>query len=215
VVAALLAMTAGATDVVSFLGLGGVFSSVMTANLVLLGLSASQHDAALATHTAAAFAGFAAGALAASRLTGPAGQRPERIGIALAGECVLLSGFTVGWEVTGGRPGGWAQLVLLATAACAMGGQSATVIALNVPGISTTYMTGMLTGVLSDLVTRGRAGVGFRLLLLGLLIGGAVANGFAFTLAPRLAPLVIMVPAVAAAIAAGRGERRDTAQFER
>lgn len=49
-----LAMTAGATDAISFLGLGGVFSSVMTANMVLLGLSAGTHNGPLALHAAAA-----------------------------------------------------------------------------------------------------------------------------------------------------------------
>ncbi len=38
------AMTAGAMDAISFLGLGGVFSSVMTADLVLLGLGAGQQN---------------------------------------------------------------------------------------------------------------------------------------------------------------------------
>jgi hypothetical protein len=43
-VLAVLAMTAGATDAFTFLGLGGVFSSVMTANMVLLALSAGKQN---------------------------------------------------------------------------------------------------------------------------------------------------------------------------
>jgi uncharacterized membrane protein YoaK (UPF0700 family) len=189
---ALLALTAGATDAISFLGLGGVFCSVMTANLVLLGLSAPEHSAGLAAHAASALAGYVAGALAAGRLLNAGG--PGRINVTLAAEGLILAGFSAGWEIEGGRPSGWPQLVLLATAALAMGGQSATVIALKLPGVSATYMTGMLTGILGDLVTATREGLGFRLSLLGLLVIGAVASGLAFTEAPSLAPVVILAP---------------------
>lgn len=51
-----LAATTGATDAMSFLGLGGVFTSVMTANLVLLGVSAGQRSGALAVHVGTAVA---------------------------------------------------------------------------------------------------------------------------------------------------------------
>ena len=206
VAVAFLAFTAGATDAISFLGLGGVFSSVMTANMVLLGLSAAQHSGALAAHTAAALAGYVTGVLIASRAlkTDSSAGQPSRITITLAAECVILAGFTVGWEIQGGHPAGWPQLALLATAAMAMGGQSATVISLGIPGISTTFMTGMLTGVLADLVTAPGRDLRFRLVLLALLIGGAVASGFAFTEAPRLAPLVILVPIAGAWLAAAR-----------
>jgi uncharacterized membrane protein YoaK (UPF0700 family) len=211
---ALLAMTAGATDAISFLGLGGVFSSVMTANLVLLGLSAGERSGFLAAHAASALGGYVAGALAASRLVSgsdrPAPALAGRIVAALAAEAVLLAGFTAGWEITDGRPGGPAQLTLLASAALAMGTQSATVRALKVPGTSSTYMTGMLTGILGDLATAGRAGLGYRLALLGMLIAGAVASGFAFAQAPELAPVVILAPAAAVAAIALTASRRSS-----
>lgn len=41
--AAALTFGAGAIDIASFTRLGGVFSSVMTGNLVLLGLAAAHH----------------------------------------------------------------------------------------------------------------------------------------------------------------------------
>ena len=64
---AILAATAGATDVISFLALGGVFSSVMTANMVLLGLGAGQQNGPLALRAGAALTGYIVGALAATR----------------------------------------------------------------------------------------------------------------------------------------------------
>ena len=103
---ALLALTAGATDALSFLGLGGVFSSVMTANLVLLGLSAATHNATeyggeLAAHAGFALAGYLTGALTAGRLlrADPADVAARRLEHARRastefGACVLLKGST-------------------------------------------------------------------------------------------------------------------------
>jgi uncharacterized membrane protein YoaK (UPF0700 family) len=207
VLVALLAMTAGATDAVTFLGLGGVFASVMTANMVLLGLSAAERSGSLAAHSATAFAGYVAGALAASHFVDrdapPGSGQPRPLSAVLAAEFVVLAGFTAGWEWTAGRPGGAAQLALLGTAALAMGGQSVAVIAMRMPGVSATYMTGMLTGILGDLATAGRAGVGYRLALLGMLVAGAIASGLAFSQEPRLVPIVFLCP-LAGAIALAR-----------
>jgi len=201
---ALLALTAGATDAVSFLALGGVFSSVMTANMALLGLSAGLRDGALAAHSAVALAGYVAGALAASRLVRvrepEAAPPPGRVTAALAAEIVVLIGFTTGWELSGGRPVGATQLILLAGAALAMGSQSATVLALRISGISTTYMTGMLTGILGDLATSGRRGLNYRLTLLALLIAGAAASGITFAHEPLLVPLIPLAPLLAAIV---------------
>jgi hypothetical protein len=91
-----------------------------------------------------------------------------------------------------------------------MGGQSAVVIALRMPGVSATYMTGMLTGILGDLATAGRAGVGYRLGLLGMLAAGAIGSGFAFTEEPRLAPIVFLSP-LAGAAAIARIKKSDPA----
>jgi uncharacterized membrane protein YoaK (UPF0700 family) len=198
----LLALTAGATDAVSFLALGGVFSSVMTANMALLGLSAGLRDGALAAHSAVALAGYVAGALAASglvRVREPATVPASgRITAALVAEFIVLVGFTSGWELTSGRPAGATAMILLASAALAMGSQSATVLSLRISGISTTYMTGMLTGILGDLATSGRHGLSYRLGLLALLIAGAAASGVIFAHEPLLVPLILLAPLLAA-----------------
>ena len=55
----LLAVTSGALDALGFLGLGGVFASVMTGNLVLLGLGAGTRHGTLAVHAVTAIAGYA------------------------------------------------------------------------------------------------------------------------------------------------------------
>jgi uncharacterized membrane protein YoaK (UPF0700 family) len=217
---AILAMTAGATDAISFLGLGGVFSSVMTANMVLLGLSAGRQNGPLAVHAGAALAGYIVGAVAASRVTArsvrPAGRLPAPVFAVLAGEGIVLACFAGGWEAAGAHPSGAAQVALLGCAAVAMGSQSVFVRALGIPGISTTYMTGMLTGVLADLAAPAGPAVGSRLRLLAALVGGAVASGITYAQAPRLAPLIALAPlalaiAIAASARSGRvGARRDS-----
>jgi hypothetical protein len=54
-------VTSGAIDITSFTRLGTVFSSVMTGNLVLLGLAVERASGELASHTAPAFAGYILG----------------------------------------------------------------------------------------------------------------------------------------------------------
>ncbi len=75
VLAVVLTIGTGATDVASFTRLGDVFTSVITGNLVLLGLAIGELSGALATHAVVAFAGYMAGVAIGARLV-PAGRRP-------------------------------------------------------------------------------------------------------------------------------------------
>ena len=70
VAAVILAITSGATDAIAFLALGGAFTSVMTGNLVLLGISLGQADAALGRQIAVAVIGYIAGCYIGARITG-------------------------------------------------------------------------------------------------------------------------------------------------
>ena len=93
-----LAVNSGATDAIGFVGLGGVFTSVMTGNMVLLGVSISQWDGTLALHTLLVIACFALGcgigariahlaedpAAAAGRHSRARGSKPGVLGV-LAG----------------------------------------------------------------------------------------------------------------------------------
>jgi uncharacterized membrane protein YoaK (UPF0700 family) len=81
--------------------------------------------------------------------------------------------------------------MLVAAAAVAMGIQSAAVRALGVPGLSTTYLTGILTEALGDLAAvRASASLRRRLGLLVMLVAGAAVSGVLVAEAPLLAPLV-------------------------
>ncbi len=63
----LLTAAAGATNVLSLTALGGVPASIMTANLVLAGLSITRHEGALGWHAGAALAGFVVAVFARQR----------------------------------------------------------------------------------------------------------------------------------------------------
>jgi uncharacterized membrane protein YoaK (UPF0700 family) len=186
-----LTVVTGATDAISFLGLGAVFSSVMTGNLVLLGLSAGRPDGRLAVRVAIAIVGYALGTVVGSRIAGsPTPGRPtwpRRVSVALLLEMLAYAGFLAGWEASGAHPSGEAQLVLLAAAVLAMGVQSGAVRAVGVPGLSTTYLTGTLVAVLGELAN-GR-GWGWRnvSILAGLIIGAA-GGGALVVHAPGAAP---------------------------
>ena len=123
-----------------FTRLGGVFTSVMTGNIVFWGLAVAERSVSLASHTAVAIAGYIAGVAAAtwvayrvkvrrarSATAGPAARCPGHVSWALFTEFVLLAGAAAGWEMHRGRPRGWAEFVLLAVTAAAMGMQSAAV----------------------------------------------------------------------------------------
>jgi uncharacterized membrane protein YoaK (UPF0700 family) len=125
VLAAALAFASGATDIASFTQLGEVFCSVMTGNLVLLGLATARVSGELAAHTAVAFAGYLAGAALGSRVGGRSHRDdvlwPAPVTATLLVELLAFAGFTVGWELTDSHPTGAGQLGLLAVAALAMG----------------------------------------------------------------------------------------------
>jgi len=72
-----LTLNAGATDAIGFLALGGAFTSVMTGNLVLFGISAAEGDASLARHILTAVLCYIAGCVLDGRLAGtPANDQP-------------------------------------------------------------------------------------------------------------------------------------------
>ncbi|MGH3191022.1 MAG: YoaK family protein [Streptosporangiaceae bacterium] len=161
---AVIALTfgSGATDVACFTRVGGVFASVMTGNIVLWGLAAAHGSLSLFSHATVSLAGYVVGVIAGTRIAyglrakkGEGGVWPEHVTWALRAELVLLAGFTVGWEVSGGRPAGWAQYCLLAAAAAAMGVQAAAARDMGLAEVTTTYLTGTLTALVSSLARPG------------------------------------------------------------
>ena len=204
----LLTAAAGATNVLTLTALGGVPASIMTANLVLVGLSITHHEGALGWHAGAALAGFVVAVFLTSRLIRAHDNRaygnravdaerpvwPRAVTVAIAAEAVPLIGVTVAWGLTAARPTGAAQLTMCTAAALVMGIQSAAVRALGVAGLSSTFFTGTLTDTVRDLTGPGprRWSVGASGLVA--LVAGAAAEGAVLTYGPqRLGPLLPLV----------------------
>ena len=193
-----LAVVSGATDAIGLLTLGGAFTSVMTGNLVILGLSASSADGALAIASGGAIVAFCAGAAIGARLAGSpqAGDRiwPRPVTIGLAVELVFMAAYAVGWWISGGSPGPVAGLAMLFATALALGIQSSTVQRFGVSGMSTTYLTGTLTTVVMRLASgRGVREVWHSIEILLGLVAGAAAGAGLLLLAPLLAPVLQLV----------------------
>lgn len=208
----LLTFAAGATDAATFLRLGHVFSSVITGNLVLLGAAAGLRNASLALHGGLALAGYAAGvALGAPLAEAAPDDRntwPTAVTRTLTVEALVLAGFALGWELTGGHPRQAASVVVAVVGAAAMGMQSAAVRKLG--QVSTTYLTSTLTGAVSALALRQRPdGLGRSLVLLGTMAVGAAVSAVLVEQAARAMPACQLLPlAIVIAATAGDGKRR-------
>lgn len=178
----LLTFVSGATDATGFLALGGAFTSVMTGNIVLLGLSAAQADGELAGHAAAAIVCYVGGCALGARLAGASLANdqlwPPSVNRALRVELAALAIYAYGWWATGGHPSATLQLALLAVNAAALGIQSSAVQRFGVAGLSTTYLTGTLTTLVVRLTSEHnwRAVADSGKQLLALLSGAAVAG---------------------------------------
>ena len=218
-IAIALTFASGATDVSAFTRLGGVFTSVMTGNIVFFGLAAAERSVSLATHTTVAIAGYIAGVAVATWVLHGAKVRGERsseasasadqarvlpgyVSWALFAEFVMLAGAAIGWEITGARPLGWAQFVLLAVTAAAMGMQSATVNEMGFSNFSTTFLTGTLTWLVSQVArpSGDPSGAMRRLSALIALAVGAGLSGLLVANAARVVPVLALVAMVAAVV---------------
>jgi uncharacterized membrane protein YoaK (UPF0700 family) len=188
-----LTFAAGSVDAVALLRLD-VFTAVMTGNIVLLGLAVGQGAFGNALRSVVALIAYGVGVVVGARVVGAVAVETHwspSVTRALALEWVLQAAFLIGWLITGANPDGVSAATLVALSGVAMGSQAATARALA-PGMSTTYVTGTLTGLLSELSALGavsgdrrrRASIVVALAL------GAVAGALALTVVPLLAPAI-------------------------
>ncbi|MQA87206.1 MAG: DUF1275 domain-containing protein [Streptosporangiales bacterium] len=179
-----LALAAACVDAISFMGLDEVLTANMTGNTVLLGLALARLDLAAAGRSGVALAAFACGAGAVALLPRRTPEQrlwPAPVTAALAMELVLLAALGSVWVGVGVGAYPWLRYVLTALAAFAMGAQSAAVTRLRVHGVATTYVTGTVTSLATDVVTWRRAsGRRLRLGVLVVYVGGAVIGGAAY-----------------------------------
>jgi uncharacterized membrane protein YoaK (UPF0700 family) len=194
---ALVALTAGTAslDVTAFFRLGGVFASVMTSNLVFVGVAVVKTEAAFGARCAVAILSYIVGVGLGSAIAPPSGKE-NRLGtrplsLLLTGELALLVAYTIWWMALDARPAGWTRLALLGVIALAMGSQSAAARQLGNPNAGTTYLTGTLTSVVSSLAGRGRPDPQSVAVLIALLVG-AGAGAALLDAAPITVPLLAL-----------------------
>ncbi|GAA1684284.1 YoaK family protein [Nonomuraea maheshkhaliensis] len=215
-----LALASGAVDAFTFLALGQVFTSNMTGNLVLLGVSAGHGRLADAVGSVVALIAFTCGLGAAFRFLGRLTGWSARIRVAVGVELALLAGLAVAWALTQGPGSAPAQglgsalsessqsvsqdpgsmvadevrLVMIAAAAVAMGVQSAVTHRLHTFVGSTTFITGALTSSLFRHLTPGTGEphlAGLIAVLLAVVCGAAAATICVWAL-PAAAPLIAL-----------------------
>jgi uncharacterized membrane protein YoaK (UPF0700 family) len=193
-----LTVAAGSADAVSYLGLGRVFTANMTGNLVLLGVAIGQGQLTSSLRSVIAFGGFVLGLLVGARVTArtePTAVWPRSVTRAMVGELGLLVAFLVGWEIAGDRPAALALDILVALSAAAMGLQTVAVRHLHVVGVTTTFVTGMLTSLIAELaaVGPGRSHWTLWAAALACIVIGAAAGAALFIAWRPGAPLVAML----------------------
>jgi uncharacterized membrane protein YoaK (UPF0700 family) len=187
-----LALTSGATDAIGFLALGSAFTSVMTGNMVLLGVGAADRDLALVLSCTVAILSFVLGAAIGARVAGNPTKGdalwPKPVTVAMYVELVLLLIFAACWWAVGGTPDDSWLLPMLGLNAAALGLQSSAIQRFGVSGLSTTYLTGTLTTVVIKLIGgHGLRKVGHSLsILAGLIVGAAIG-----TVLVELAPIAV------------------------
>jgi uncharacterized membrane protein YoaK (UPF0700 family) len=179
----LMAVGAGAVDVVSLTTLGA-FTAAVTANMVFIGIAIEDGDTHTAIRAGLAVAFFGAGAFLGTRALArvPAERRRSAGAAVLWGIAGLQAVFLVIWLATSGEPDG-AELDLLAlVSACAMGGQTALTGSWHT-GVMTTYVSGSLVGLLGAVASPGSPDPEWRnqigviiALLVGALIGAVLLS---------------------------------------
>ena len=187
-----LTFAAGAVDAVAFLALH-VFTAVMTGNLVLLGVAIGQGAARNALRGVIAVGGYAIGVLGGARIVAAPSREAlwsRAITRALVVEAALQAIFLGGWILTDATPDGIAAFALISISGIAMGLQAATTRAVA-PGRSTTYLTGTITSLLTELSALGvRPDWWHRASVVIALVAGALAGAIALSTVPWVAPAI-------------------------
>ncbi|WP_405010303.1 YoaK family protein [Kitasatospora sp. NBC_01539] len=148
----LLLMTAvtGIVEAASLLGLGHVFTAVMTGNVLFLGFGLAGEDLSV-VGSGTAVAAFALGAFGGHRVNLRLVERrgPHWTPVAVAGVAALLLAAALtalGLPRQNGAPTA-RDLLVIAVLALAMGWRNATTLRLAVPGLPTTVLTRGFTGL--------------------------------------------------------------------
>jgi uncharacterized membrane protein YoaK (UPF0700 family) len=153
----ILAITSGSADGWSYIGLGHAFVANMTGNTVLLGVSIflKDHDV---LHPLISLICYAAGVAFGSFLTRDVKEGSlwsKSTSSVLLVESLILFAAAVAWLHENAILSPRLKDLMLGCVAVAIGLQSGAMLALKLPGIVTTYITGTWTTLVSGLVLIG------------------------------------------------------------
>jgi uncharacterized membrane protein YoaK (UPF0700 family) len=197
----LLTLAAGAANAFGFLALGGVFTSVVTADSALVGIQFGGAHLTAVRVVAVALLGYLAGAAAGGLL---AGGRGSVAGAGIRGglllEALVLWLVVLGWLAWHPATHSAARALLLLCTAVAMGCQNGSVVVTTGGGVTTAFVTGLLTSTVTDIVTKGRLRRGNVCVVLALIAGAAVESAVYCWLRPAvpLVPALLVTAALAA-----------------
>jgi uncharacterized membrane protein YoaK (UPF0700 family) len=201
--AALLVLTfvTGLVDAVSYVGLGRVFTSNMTGNVVFLGFALGGATGLSPFRSLLALLAFVLGALAGGSFAARARQRRSAhlVKAAVVEASLLAVASGVGFlEPRSPSPAVVHALIVLT--AVAMGFRNAIVRALSVHDLTTTVLTLTITGLVADSSLAGGENprVARRLLSIATMLIGALAGAVLLRLFGSSVPLLLASLLVAA-----------------
>ncbi|MGV9239305.1 DUF1275 family protein [Streptomyces nigra] len=205
VMVVLLSFATGAADAFAFSELGGVFTANMTGSVILSGLTGRPGYGALIAGAGTALGAFLIGVYLASSATpkrpGASWRRIRSVLLAV----VALDLVVVVLRSVHSTPGTTLRLLMLATAAGAMGAQTATAKrSVHGAGVTTTYVTGTLTSLAQDAADGSRRYAGVRVAVVVTLVLGAMTASGAMAIDARLGPVVAAVSTAVAILALPR-----------
>ena len=156
---AVLTVTAGAVDAISFLALGQVFTALATGNLLFLAFALGGQGSVPVERPAIALAAFIVGVITGSALIRALGQHrwfPTALGVESA--LVAVAGL-VALGVAGIGATNVPHPLVIILVALAMGLRSAAALRAAIPGMPTQMIQGSLVAVIDTFIARrGRAG---------------------------------------------------------
>ncbi|MDW5562887.1 MAG: YoaK family protein [Methanomassiliicoccus sp.] len=146
----MLACAAGGMDALSLLGLGGVLTSALSGNTILLGIAIVQGHLEEAVLCSVVFLGFVPGAILGAmflRSTSKGSQWTSRVTASLAVESAALLALALGLLLIDDTATIVSLAVLVVLSAFAMGIQYMTMFRLNVKGVTTTFVTSTIVNL--------------------------------------------------------------------
>lgn len=197
----ILSFTSGAADAFAFLLLKETFTANMTGNLALVGMFTREHYLSSLSGGAVAVGAYSLILWAGLRATLPHAADPSGRSLRLLVLAALLqAGAAVLWLSSDAE----VPAVRLGVIGCSAGALALQSVAAKLLsgrfGITTTFITGMLTGLVQDMADKRPGGRLLRVGALCALVAGAVADTAVIR---GFLPLAPVLPVVGVALALG------------